>query len=240
MGVLSATILCGMTVRDNDRRIQDMTDFATRRTVMVDSQVRPSDVTKFPIIDAMLNVPRERFVPGAMREAAYVGETLDLGSGRSLLEPRSLAKMLDALDIGPGELVLDIAPAYGYSAAVIARLAEAVVAVEEDEDMASEAQATLSDVGADNVAVVTGPLAEGAPKHGPYDVITIQGGVEQVPTALADQLKEGGRIGCLFMDGALGTCRIGHKIDGQISWRFAFNAAAPVLPGFAREASFAL
>lgn len=240
MGVLSATILCGMTVRDNDRRIQDMTDFATRRTVMVDSQVRPSDVTKFPIIDAMLNVPRERFVPGAMREAAYVGETLDLGSGRSLLEPRSLAKMLDALDIGPGELVLDIAPAYGYSAAVIARLAEAVVAVEEDEDMASEAQATLSDVGTDNVAVVTGTLAGGAPKHGPYDVITIQGGVEQVPTALADQLKEGGRIGCLFMDGALGTCRIGHKIDGQISWRFAFNAAAPVLPGFAREASFAL
>lgn len=217
-----------------------MTDFATRRTVMVDSQVRPSDVTKFPIIDAMLNVPRERFVPGAMREAAYVGETLDLGAGRALLEPRTLAKMLDALDIGPGELVLDIAPAYGYSAAVIARLAEAVVAVEEDEDMASEAEATLSDVGADNVAVVTGTLAEGAPKHGPYDVITIQGGVEEVPAVLAQQLKEGGRIGCLFMEGALGTCRIGHKIDGQISWRFAFNAAAPVLPGFAREASFAL
>ena len=217
-----------------------MTDFATRRTVMVDSQVRPSDVTKFPIIDAMLNVPRERFVPGAMREAAYVGETLDLGAGRALLEPRTLAKMLDALDIGPGELVLDIAPAYGYSAAVIARLAEAVVAVEEDEDMASEAEATLSDVGADNVAVVTGTLAEGAPKHGPYDVITIQGGVEEVPAALAQQLKDGGRIGCLFMEGALGTCRIGHKIDGQISWRFAFNAAAPVLPGFAREASFAL
>lgn len=229
-----------MTGWDNDRRIHDMTDFATRRTVMVDSQVRPSDVTKFPIIDAMLNVPRERFVPGAMREAAYVGETLDLGSGRSLLEPRTLAKMLDALDIGPGELVLDIAPGYGYSAAVIARLAEAVVAVEEDEDMASEAQATLSDVGADNVAVVTGALAEGAPKHGPYDVITIQGGVEEVPAALAAQLKDGGRIGCLFMEGALGTCRIGHKIDGQISWRFAFNAAAPVLPGFAREASFAL
>ncbi len=229
-----------MTEQDNDRRVQDMTDFATRRTVMVDTQVRPSDVTKFPIIDAMLNVPRERFVPGAMREAAYVGETLDLGGGRALTEPRTLAKLLDALDIGPGELVLDIGPAYGYSAAVIARLAEAVVAVEEDEDMASEAEATLSDVGADNVALVTGALVDGAARHGPYDVITIQGGVEDVPAAIVDQLKEGGRIGCLFMDGALGTCRIGHKIDGQVSWRFAFNAAAPVLPGFAREATFAL
>lgn len=215
-----------------------MPDFAARRTLMVDTQVRPSDVTKYPIIEAMLTIPRERFVPAARREAAYVGENIDLGPGRVLLEPRTLAKMLDALDVVGDELVLDVGAGLGYSSAVISRLAEAVVALEADSDMAEEAEAALAEIGADNVAVVRGPLAEGSARHGPFDVITVQGGVAEVPEALIAQLKDGGRIACLFMEGALGTCRIGHKIDGQVSWRFAFNAAAPVLPGFARSPSF--
>ncbi|MDU8944944.1 protein-L-isoaspartate O-methyltransferase family protein [Ovoidimarina sediminis] len=215
-----------------------MTDFALRRTMMVDTQVRPSDVTKFPIIDAMLSVPRERFVPDNRREAAYVGENMDLGQGRVILEPRTMAKMLDAMNIGPTDLVLDVGPALGYSAAVLSRLAEAVVAVEEDESWASEAEAALSDVAADNAVIVAGTLAEGAPKHGPYDAILIQGGVESIPPGLEAQLKDGGRIGAVFMEGALGVCRIGHMVDGKISWRFAFNAAAPVLPGFERARAF--
>src|SRR6056297_2704105 len=105
-----------------------MTDFATRRRMMVDTQVRPSDVTKFPIIEAMLTVPREEFVPNSLREAAYMGEHVDLGGGRVLLDPRILAKMLDALAVTPGDLVLDVGTATGYSAAVLAHLAEAVVA----------------------------------------------------------------------------------------------------------------
>lgn len=217
-----------------------MSDFATRRTMMVDTQVRPSDVTKFPIIDAMLTVPREDFVPAAQREAAYVGENLDLGQGRVLLEPRTLAKMLDALAITPAELVLDIGCAMGYSAAVISHMAEAVVAVEEDEAMATEAQEALVEAGSDNVVVHVGPLAEGAAAHGPYDVVLIQGGVMQVSDTLLDQLKDGGRIAALFMDGALGEVRIGYKRGGQVSWRMAFNAAAPVLPGFEREVAFQL
>lgn len=215
-----------------------MTDFALRRTMMVDTQVRPSDVTKFPIIDAMLSVPRERFVPDNRREAAYVGENMDLGQGRVILEPRTMAKMLDAMNIGPTDMVLDVGPALGYSAAVLSRLAEAVVAVEEDESWASEAEAALSDVAADNAVIVAGTLAEGAPKHGPYDAILIQGGVESIPPGLEAQLKDGGRIGAVFMEGALGVCRIGHMVDGKISWRFAFNAAAPVLPGFERARAF--
>lgn len=217
-----------------------MTDFATRRVMMVDTQVRPSDVTKFPIIDAMLRVPREVYVPRDKREAAYMGENVDLRQGRVVLEPRTLAKLLDALDIQPGDMVLDLGCGLGYSSAVIARLADAVVAVEEDEAMAQEAQTTLSHEAVDNAAVIVGPLAEGAAKHGPYDVITIQGAVEQIPAALLDQLKEGGRIGAVFMEGALGVARIGYKSDGKISWRFAFNAAAPVLPGFAKTAGFTL
>ena len=217
-----------------------MTDFAARRTMMVDNQVRPNDVTKFPIIEAMLAIPREAFVPGPRREAAYVGENLDLGGGRVMLEARTLAKMLDALDIGPSDLVLDIGCGLGYSTAVIARMAEAVVAVEQDASLAEQAEARLSAEGCDNAAVIQGPLSAGSPKHGPYDAIAIQGAAEVVPQALLDQLKEGGRIGCLFMEGKLGLCRIGHKIDGRVSWRFAFNASAPVLPGFEEARGFAL
>jgi len=217
-----------------------MTDYAARRTIMVDTQVRPSDVTKFPIIDAMLTVPREAFVPRSLREAAYMGENINLGGGRVILEPRTLAKMLDTLDIRETELVLDIGSALGYSAAVMARMAAAVVAVEEDAGMAAEAQSLLVEHSADNVIVHEGPLVAGADALGPYDVIAVQGAVTQLPGALLAQLKDGGRIACLFMENALGVMRIGYKIDGQMSWRFAFNAGAPVLPGFEKKAAFTL
>ena len=217
-----------------------MSDFSTRRVMMVDPQVRPYDVTKFPIMEAMLAVPREVYVPAAKREAAYMGENLDLAPGRVMLEARTLAKMLDALDVQLTETVLDLGCGLGYSAAVIARMAHAVVAVEEDAALAAEAQRTLSAEGVDNAAVIVGPLAAGNAKNAPYDVITLQGGVEVVPEALLAQLREGGRIGAIFMDGALGTAMVGYKVDGKLSWRFAFNAAAPVLPGFAKARAFAL
>ena len=217
-----------------------MSEFATRRVMMVDTQVRPSDVTKFPIIDAMLSVPRETFGPGDMREAAYVGENLTLAPGRVVLEPRTLAKLLDALDLQPTELVLNIGCGLGYSAAVIARLAETVVAVEEDEALAADAQRLLSEEGVDNAVVVKGVLAEGSAKSAPYDVITVEGGVEVMPDVILAQLKEGGRIGAVFMDGAVGTARIGYKTNGQLTWRSVFNAAAPVLPGFRKVRGFTL
>lgn len=217
-----------------------MSEFATRRVMMVDTQVRPSDVTKFPIIDAMLTVPRETFVPDAKREAAYVGENLPLASGRVVLEARTMAKLLDALDVQPQELVLDIGCGLGYSAAVIARLAETVVALEEDAALAAEAQRLLSDAGVDNAVVVTGKLAEGSVKCAPYDVITIEGGVEQVPEAILAQLKDGGRIGAIFMDGAVGTARVGYKAGGTVTWRSMFNASAPVLAGFGTARGFTL
>lgn len=217
-----------------------MTDYAARRTMMVDTQIRPSDVTKFPIIEAMLSVPREDFVPADRIEAAYVGDNVSLGGARVILEPRTLAKMLDALEVQPDDLVMDLGAGLGYSAAVIARMAAAVIAVEEDEALAEDAQAALTRAGADNVILHTGPLAEGAAAHGPYDVIVLEGAVEHMPDAILAQLKEGGRIAALFAEGELGVVRIGYKIDGEMNWRFAFNAGAPVLPGFERHRAFTL
>lgn len=217
-----------------------MADYAQRRTTMVDTQVRPSDVTKFPIIEAMLRIPRELFVPAEKREAAYVGENVDLGGGRVVLDPRTLAKMLEAVNIQPDELVLDIGPGYGYSTALAAHLAEAVVGLEEDHDFAAEAERALAEAGADNAAIVEGPLADGAAKHGPYDVIMLQGAVQHLPQTITDQLKDGGRIVAIFQEGALGVVRVGYRIDGQMTWRFAFNAGAPVLPGFEANRAFVL
>ncbi len=215
-----------------------MADFTSQRTMMVDTQIRPSDVTKFPIIDAMLTVPREQYVPASLRLTAYMDGLLNLGGGRAMIEPRVLAKMLDALDIQPSELVLDLGCGLGYSAAVIAQLAQAVVAVEEDATMAAEAESSLGAAGVDNVAVITAPLADGAPQHGPYDVIVLQGGAEMLPDSLVAQLKEGGRIACLMIEGNLGTCKIGLKTGDKISWRSAFNATAPILPGFYNTPAF--
>lgn len=205
---------------------------------MVDTQVRPSDVTKFPIINAMLTVPREKFVPAPLREAAYVGENLPLGPGRVMFEARSLAKMLDLLDPQPSQSLLYIGAGLGYGPAVLARLVEFVVAVEDHPDTAAAAETALQAEGADNVAVINGPLAQGAPQAGPFDAILIEGGVEELPDTLAAQLKEGGRIAALFQTGPLGEVRLGVKTGSQISWRGVFNAAAPVLKGFARAPAF--
>jgi len=215
-----------------------MADFTARRITMVDTQVRPHDVTKFPVLDAMLSTPREAYVPDALRDLAYVEGTVDLTAGRQLLDARTIGKMLDALDLTPGELVLELGAGMGYTTALLAHLSQAVVAVEEDEALASEAEAALTAQEVDNAMVVTGPLNKGSAKHGPFDVIAIFGGVADLTSDVLDQLKDGGRIMTIFMDGPLGEARLGRKIDGQVSWRMEFNASANVLPGFDRAPDF--
>jgi len=216
-----------------------MTEFSARRTMMVDTQVRPSDVTSFPIIAAMLAVPREVYVPDELAEVAYMGEDLPIG-GRTVLAPRTFAKMLDALDLQADELVLDIGCGLGYSAAVLAQLCDAVVAVEDDARRAEDAQRLLSEHGVHNAAVIEAPLAAGAARHGPYDAIFVEGAVEVMPEELTDQIKDGGRIIAIFREGALGTVRVGHKSGGAVAWRDAFNATADLLAGFERRRAFAL
>jgi len=215
-----------------------MTDFKSARTAMVDCQIRPSEVTRYPIIQAMLTVPREQYLPSEAQAIAYMGEHVDIGGGRVCLDPRVLAKLIDALAIQPDDLVLDIGCGLGYSTAIIANIAEAVVALEEDEALAEEAAATLSAQGVDNAVVEKGSLVGGAPSHGPYDVIIIQGGIEALPDAIADQLRPDGRIAVIEMKGPLGVAQLGVKGANGISWRRSFDATAPILPGFAAEKAF--
>lgn len=217
-----------------------MVDYKARRKIMVDTQIRPSDVTKFPIINAFLSIPREKFVPNGKREAAYVGENFQIGQSRVILDPRTLAKLLEALDVQKDELVLDIGTGLGYSSAVISLIAEVVIAVEDDSSLASEAEEILSEIGADNVVVQVAKLEDGAPQHGPYDVIIFQGGIEEIPVSILKQLKNGGRLGAIFIEQGLGTAKIGFKLNNKINWRYSFNASAPVLSGFFKQKDFVL
>lgn len=216
-----------------------MQDYAAAREMMVDCQVRPSDVTRYGIVDAMLTVPRERFVPPSKRPVAYAGEAVEQAKNRWLLDPRVFAKMVDFAEINPEDVVLDIGCGLGYSSAVLSRLCKAVIAIESDEAMAKSAEETLSSLDCDNVAVLTGPLEAGAESEKPFDVILVQGGVGDVPAALFDQLSEDGRLVAIWSDGGFGQARVSTRTGDAISHRWAFDAAAPVLPGFSAKAAFA-
>ncbi len=213
-------------------------NFEDRRRTMVDSQIRPSDVTSFPILQAMLSIPREEYVPKSLQELAYMGNHLPLDNGRYLLDPRILAKMLDSLAIRSNELVLDIGSGIGYSSAIIASMAEAVISLEEIEDYSKQAENILALHSVDNVVPVFGVLADGVSRYGPYDVITCQGGIETIPSDLEDQLKIGGRIGAVITTKVGGKCRIGIKKTGGIDWQTAFDAQAPTLKGFEKAKEF--
>ena len=216
-----------------------MTDFPALRQAMVDCQVRPSDVTRYAIIDAMLWAPREQFVPKSRREIAYSETEIALGDGRVVLAPRTFAKMLEAVAPGSDDLVLDLAPGAGYSTAVLSRLSAAVVAIEPDEALVAQTSDALVANEVDNAVVAVGDPAEGDPAHGPYDVIFIGGGVETLPEALTTQLKDGGRLVAIFMEGSIGQCRVMVRAGDNLATRYAFDATAPVLPGFTAEDVFA-
>ena len=216
-----------------------MSDFAQARSNMVESQIRTNKVTDQRILDAFLDVPREQFVPKSSRGIAYVDEDISVGGGRYLMEPMVLARLIQALNVRSSDLVLDVACATGYSSAILARLANTVVALEEDSDLASSATAALAELDVDNAVVVEGRLVDGYPSQGPYQAILINGSVADVPAAFAEQLTEGGRLAAVLSDdGRMGNAVLMTKLDGHMAPRVLFDAAIPSAPGFERAASF--
>jgi len=215
-------------------------NFEQARFNMVENQVRANRVTDPAVLTAMETVPRELFVPKALRGIAFVDEDLAMDNGRYLMEPLVLARMVQAVALQPSDVVLDVGCATGYSTAVLAHIASTVVALESDPELVQRATRTLTDLSLDNAVVVAGPLADGYPGQAPYDVIVIGGAVAAVPDSLRDQLADGGRLVAVVGDGRWNSRITVIERHGEAFGRRAlFDAATPPLPGFEPAPTFA-
>jgi protein-L-isoaspartate(D-aspartate) O-methyltransferase len=219
-----------------------MIDFAATRRMMVDGQVRTSDVTDLRLIAAMLAIPRERFVPAGKADLAYLDLDLPVtetpGKERCLLKPMVLAKLLQAADVAETDHVLVVGCTTGYSAAVLARLARSVVALEQDAALVALARENLLAVGASNATVVSGPLTAGWASGGPYDVILLDGASEIAPKALFEELKAGGRLVGVVGRPPSSKAMLYRSTGDEASGRPVFDATAPLLPGFVEPPAF--
>jgi len=217
-----------------------MPDYAAARLNMVESQVRPNKVTDLRVLGALLDVPREIFLPERLQGVAYVDEDIPVAPGRYLMEPMVFARLLQTAEIKPTDSALEIGGGPGYGAAVIAQLASRVVALESDRTLAQTAESALRRLGARNVKVTTGALVNGYPSDAPYDVIIFGGAVERVPEQVAAQLAEGGRLlAVVAPPGEPGRATFITRLGGTYSRRIIFDAGTPVLPGLQLEPGFA-
>jgi protein-L-isoaspartate(D-aspartate) O-methyltransferase len=203
---------------------------------MIETQIRPADVTDQRILAAMSAVPREKFVPGAARALAYADVPVELAPGRSMLDPRSFAKLIQLAGIGPDDRILDVGCGTGYSSAVLARLGAEVVALEQDADLVRVASGLLANT-VGKVEVVQGGLIEGVKMQAPFDVIFVNGAIEEVPQSLLSQLAEGGRLVAVLKDGQ-SRAWLFLKENGQVGRRPDFDADIPVLAGFKKAMGF--
>ncbi len=213
-------------------------DYASARRNMVESQLRPNKVTDPALLDALASVPRELFVPEPLRGVAYVDEDIPLGRGRFLMEPMILGRLLELAAVRPSDAALVVGAGLGYSAAVLARIAGRVVALEGDPELAQQAAQMLRTLGVSNVVLVEGPLAEGAPRQAPFDVILFDGAVDRVPPAILDQLADEGRLVVVIRSSGIGRATLMTRQAGIMAGRVAFDAAVPRLPGFEPAPAF--
>lgn len=216
-----------------------MADLSVARLAMVEGQVRTNDVTDKRITEIMGRLERERFVPPAQQSLAYADLSVEVKANRYLPDPRSFAKLLQLAEIEEGDRVLDVACATGYSTAVLAQMSNDVVALEEDEELAKFAAPLLRTIPKlGRIFGVVSPHKNGAAGQAPFDVIFVNGAVEDVPATWVEQLKEGGRMVVILAEGALGKAYFCVRRAGALTRRFAFDATVPVLPGFERSRSF--
>lgn len=215
-------------------------DTAKARKHMVDSQVRPNDVASLELQQAMLDLPRERFVPADRKTRAYVEQDIELFEGRWLLKARDFAKLVNAANIQPCDLILDVGFGYGYSSAVLAQLGDVVVAIEDDASQVDAASGRWSALGIENAVAIEADLRAGYPKQAPYDVIVLAGGVQEGLETLLGQLKEdGGRLVTIEVQGRVGTAKIYNRSGQSFGARALFEThPAGVIPAFSGRTGF--
>ena len=208
-------------------------DHARARFNMVENSIRTNKVTDPNVVEAMQSVPREAYVPQARQGIAYFDEDIPLGAGRFLMDAMVLARLLQEAAVEKSDVALIIGAGLGYSAAVVAALADTVVAIESDAAMAAGASETLTGNGVDNAIVIEAPLAGGYPKQAPFDLVLFDGAVTQVPSAIFDQLGEGGRLLAVVKEpGQVARALLHKKEGGVVGEVVLFDAAVPLLPGF--------
>ncbi len=213
-------------------------DFAAARQNMVDCQILPNRVDDQRIVEALLKIPREKFVPDNLTGIAYVDEIVPLGGQRYVMEAMVVARLLQTAALNAEDVALSIGCGTGYATAVLAQIVDTVVAVEPDKGLAQKANQNLAAIGLDNVAVVEGKLEDGNIDQGPYNVIFFDGAVQTVPDAICDQLAEGGRLVAIVAGERVGTAYLYSRFGGVISKREVFDAGTPLLPGFRKQKSF--
>ncbi len=208
-------------------------DYTLARQYMIKSQIHPNRVSDPFVLEAMGALPREAFVAEKWKPVAYADKQVDIGNGRFLMEPLVIARLLQIAEVHSGDVVLDLGCGRGYSAGLLGKMANTVVAIEPDADMAAIATSTLSELGIDNVAVITAPLNEGYAAQAPYNVIFVNGAIPEVPKVLLSQLADGGRLVAVVRgETGLGRLVVVTKTPHGFGRREPFDASAAFLPGF--------
>lgn len=205
---------------------------------MISGQIKPNQVNDPKVIDAFAAIPKEAFVPKNRREVAYVDEDIEVAHGRFIIAPMVLARLVSLAAIRPDDVVLDVACGTGYSTAVLSRLAGVVVGIEDDPGLVELATEALGNLEIDNAAVIDRNLTKGCPGQGPFNVIMIAGGVEEIPETLKAQLVDGGRLVTVKVDRGVGRGFVLTRSGNKFGGREVFDAQVPVLPGFRRKKTF--
>ncbi|WP_230483165.1 protein-L-isoaspartate O-methyltransferase family protein [Sphingomonas sp. Leaf21] len=214
----------------------DSSNFNAMRHAMVASQLRTTAVSDQRVVAAMARLPREDFTPEALRPVAYRDGTLDLGHGRAINLPMATGRLLTEAYLESGDRVLLIGAATGYTAALLSGIVADVVAVEEQPELVAAARTALA--GESNVTLVEAPLTAGHEAGAPYDVLVIDGAVEDLPAALVEQVKIGGRIVTGLVENGVTRLASGRRTEGGHGVRAFADAECTILPGFARPRVF--
>lgn len=218
-------------------------NYAIARQHMIDSQIRTAGVVDPILLEAFSTTPRELFVPEGMAEIAYADDDLKIADGCFLMEPLVHAQLIEAANIKPSDVVLDIAVGTGYSSAILSAKATTIIALEDNPKLRAKANATLQGLDICNVIMIEDAIApQGCAEHATYNVIVINGAVSHVPDMILAQLSKGGRLVTIVKanEQGMGKATLFHKCEnGHVSSRTLFDAATPFVKGFAPVPSFA-